>query len=359
MYYQHGPVDNRPIAQRERGTSTPMKSPGMVARSPQLILNTPPKNPAARSMIDHQMQAGSQFKGISLYMNGRDSRNSVNDASESAIKSPQLNLRAKNGRESYGMDGSQISSMQVNHNIYDPQTSYSGNMASSSSSKRDVNSYRPISGVDRGISIDNPYMIDNRSPQSSTRQVDYNVDRHDRSMVSRLMTDIANVSMRVKHLDRQISAIRLEYGINIDTSDISSYGMNRMTDKMTDMRREMDYINDAHSRMIIENKDNSDKLRHHYHRFDNDDVDHIDANDELMIVNDKLRSKLKMMKVDINRKTRLKLDALELKAKNQLENEANFLTFRYQSDDEALKFDVQSYYQLLQEINAGLVARNN
>lgn len=364
----------------------------MASRSPQLHLNTPPSK-VGRQIDENAMQQGN-YQGISLYMNGRYSRNSFQDNSESSLRSPQLNLRARHINERNSMEQSQVSNTPLSHNIYDPQATFGSATVYSSASKVDIYKDKQKPSVNMFNPLENPYGIpdtlQNRpgntsfgggmpvmaSPMTPTREIGIGnsqpslgqSQRHSYSghsntgpmpgsRASQLQIETMQTSIRVKNLERAISKLRGDHGL-VPSIEVSSYGLNRMEERAVDNRREIEYFADAYERITVENKENCLKLRKLHQVDEGPTNESLEGCEDLISQNDKLRNRVKQLKVDLNRKARQKIEAIEGKAKNQLENEANFLTFRYQSDDEALKHDVTSYYQLLQEINAGLRAKN-
>ena len=164
---------------------------------------------------------------------------------------------------------------------------------------------------------------------------------------------IAELKRQLNYVTAAVDSLRKQHGIDRDI-EVSRNYLRRADDRMLDNKRESEYLTELYSRLNQENREVTQKmLKLNKVDFDASITD-LEGHEKLIAENERLRSKLKQLEMDIKRKLKAKEDSIEEKVKSQLENEANFLAFRYQSDDEALKLDVKAYHQLLLERNAFL-----
>ena len=341
------------------------------SRGPQLQLNALPMN-FKRDNDQYSYQYGAETMDNSLYSAGFDAPQGNNQSRPNRHWSPQLNLRpsflSSNDRGNLRDEGfTNLYSGEYLMPQERPAT-FENNPPQFFNNPRNIS--RPQ------MPQENPYRLPTPqgptpyygTPPSARDSFVSHGHQSSQGMIGRPsygQSGLSNIQARpeqqiIAELKRQLNyvtaavdSLRKQHGIDRDI-EVSRNYLRRADDRMLDNKRESEYLTELYSRLNQENREVTQKmLKLNKVDFDASITD-LEGHEKLIAENERLRSKLKQLEMDIKRKLKAKEDSIEEKVKSQLENEANFLAFRYQSDDEALKLDVKAYHQLLLERNAFL-----
>jgi len=164
---------------------------------------------------------------------------------------------------------------------------------------------------------------------------------------------------RIQLVDKAIAEQRKK--MQIGDIEISQSGLNKAKERFRDNELEMAHLSNGYNMLVEENEKNKKKLLQ-LHKVDfesNSLAGGLEGCEQLIQQNEELRNKYRHGRMELNKKVANKISGIQAKSEQQLENEANFLVYRYQSDEAALKHDVKGYLQYLQESIAVLKAGGN
>lgn len=174
---------------------------------------------------------------------------------------------------------------------------------------------------------------------------------------SELLEKIYNSRKEVDSLTNKIASLKRE--LRELVPDPSPATLSSLQARSTELQHEINFLSQATESVQAENQTNMSRLRTCYEeKMQSENARTGDLSDcaERLKENRFLKQRLSQKKVEFEGKLLQKIESMKEKSSQQLELEKEYLDFKYETDPEAIKFDLTAYYNFLRDRNQQLAA---